>query len=447
MEAVVCQVCRSGLFQSEGLYLLNSGEIACSGHIQASQSSVYSLLQDPLVQLYAQLLAAVATFTQGNVPEMGQWVAPIEQSINLLSVQWVQMMKSQYCGQPSSWTCINCSFQNLPTNPICWQCRQPPGQKAAQPFQGAAPPVLADDVNVSADAWKCPREGCGQMHWITEKSCACGYQNLSLVESGILAEEEEKSIPAASPAPAVVVPMQYSIWVCPCGYEYNLEYMPTCQGCKRPKAESEKKEEIPRVEAQTWRCSKCGRDCAVGTKECFCGYSSEPQQSYPLPSQERKFWTCPSCQYGRNIESYTYCSNCQLKRIKEETYPNAYGPAMAAQVFPSFPGQSHAGQPESQVSRQAAGGKTHDTCLRCAYSNPIGQKCICWVCSNCGLASRGNSCTRCSTQKPSHLCRICQNKADESGLCQSCAARNGRQDPKGDFCFQCNSMNCTGAHQ
>ena len=41
---------------------------------------------------------------------------------------------------------------------------------------------------------------------------------------------------------------------------------------------------------------------------------------------------------------------------------------MAAQVFPSFPGQSHAGQPESQVSRQAAGGKTHEACLRCTYS-------------------------------------------------------------------------------
>jgi len=122
-------------------------------------------------------------------------------------------------------------------------------------------------------------------------------------------------------------------------------------------------------------------------------------------------------------------------------------PAMAAQVHPSFSAQSHVEQPESQIFRQAAGERTLEYCYRCTYSNPVGQKCICWVCSNCGKCSRGNTCPRCSTPKFSPLCRICQNKADESGLCKSCTARNGPQQPKGYFCLQCNSINCTGAHQ
>ena len=155
--------------------------------------------------------------------------------------------------------------------------------------------VLADDVNVSADAWKCPREGCGQMHWKTKKSCACGYRNLGLVT-------------AASPNLAVVV--QYSIWVCPlCGYDYNLEYMPTCQECQRPKPESERKEEMPKVKAQTWKC-RCGMDCPVGTKKCLCGYSSELQQSHQLPSQKSvSEWICSTCR-RKNSEIKNSCGLC-----------------------------------------------------------------------------------------------------------------------------------------
>jgi len=95
-------------------------------------------------------------------------------------------------------------------------------------------------------------------------------------------------------------------------------------------------------------------------------------------------------------------------------------PAMAAQVHPSFSAQSHVEQPESQIFRQAAGERTLEYCYRCTYSNPVGQKCICWVCSNCGKCSRGNTCPRCSTPKPSPLCPICRRKVNVAGRCKYC---------------------------
>jgi hypothetical protein len=116
---------------------------------------------------------------------------------------------------------------------------------------------------------------------------------------------------------------------------------------------------------------------------------------------------------------------------------------MPAEMYYSPPPASL--QPEEQ-SPLTAPDKKFETCLLCAFSNQVGQKCTCSACSNCGEASRGKNCKRCGTPKPFPLCRICQNKADESGLCTTCAARTGREACNETFCLVCFTMGCT-VHQ
>ena len=280
-----CCICHNGPGPSAALFLLTSGDLTCSEHFPSGQMPVYDFAQDPSAQFFVNLLYTVTLFSQSNSPEIGKLMMPIAESITKASAEYIETLKKQYCVQASSWTCTNCNYQNAITNPICWQCRALPGTVASQPFQGTTPPVLVDEVNVSPDAWKCPREGCGALHWKTERACQCGYQNLDLVESRF-EDEEEKSVPRANPATVVPMPiqMQNSLWACPCGYEYNRDYEEICTKCKKYKPGKVKEEEKAKEEeVKTWKCPQCGNYRPLDAKNCSCGYRS---------SEEKKMWLC-----------------------------------------------------------------------------------------------------------------------------------------------------------
>lgn len=239
-----CVACRVSLpFLPAGVYQLSSSQLVCQSCYESGAVRLpvlYDLLNDPLVFHVRSLIQNLSN-SANDSNSLRFLYQQTQKALEMRLQELSEAFKGDTPGgetqerpvNDEKWQCPHCSYQNMQTNPICWQCRLAPTDAARQAnVEMEDLPMLltvrAQDKAVS-DYWKCPK--CSNLHSFSRVTCYCGYVNLELVSSSVRSIEEVSKTEIDGPR----CDPQSICWICECGYEYNLNTADICTKCGKAK--------------------------------------------------------------------------------------------------------------------------------------------------------------------------------------------------------------------
>ena len=275
-----------------------------------------------------------------------------------------------------------------PGNRLSW----PQTSTVSLPQSG--PEELPEWQDSGKGPWTCLRCQTFNPEEVT-KCNYCQYVRLAAMPDPVV---QRASLPVQIPQAQPTSGTSSQVWVCGCGYEYNLQ--PTCLKCKQP---DPRQKQSPQPVLQTlhpmlWICPKPGCGYEYNTKDkSECGKCqtrnpalqpvsvSLPNRSYSAELPTQTCWTCSGCG-TQNNQSRTDCYYCNQQQASSPVSAPLQ-PWMVTQ-----PVVSH-----SQVQAQRPGSTSISLNVTMTIQGDS------WICEHCNCFTKWNALICYNCEKPSPL--------------------------------------------